>query len=97
MREGENCGECGFWEPIPKESAVLAQNNDVLRGRCHKDAPKATPVIVPEVNQISGQVKTSVIELTTWPITFPTAWCGQFEPYDAKKNLPVEETAGAAT
>ena len=78
MEQCGNCNECGFWGLLEDE-VILAQNNGVERGRCHKDAPRATPVIMPTLNRITQQVVPQMLEMTLWPITMANMWCGQFK------------------
>ena len=72
-----NCKECKFWELLEDE-VILAQNNGVEQGRCHKDAPKATPIVMPTLNALRQMVP-QMLEMTSWPITMANMWCGQFE------------------
>ncbi len=86
--QGEQCKDCKWWELI-EDGPELAQNNAVERGRCHRMPPTATPIVMPTINKITRQMIPQVIETTTWPITLPVMWCGEFEK--AKKPMEVSE------
>ncbi len=76
MEQCGDCKGCGFWELLEDE-VILAQNNGIERGRCHKDAPRATPVVMPTLTPLK-QVVPQMLEMTLWPITMANMWCGQF-------------------
>ena len=79
MEEIGTCKGCAFWKPETNEP-VLAENSGKERGRCHKNAPKATPVVMPVINEIAHTITHQVLELTVWPVTMGIMWCGQFKP-----------------
>lgn len=70
------CKECKFWEPIVDEP-MLAENNGISRGTCHRLPPTVTTLIVPEVNKITQQMIPQIIDRTAFPVTMEDAWCGE--------------------
>ncbi|HEC62287.1 MAG TPA: hypothetical protein ENI27_08545 [bacterium] len=74
-----NCKDCDFWEPITGVPA-LAVNNGIERGRCRRYPPKATSVVMPQVNKITRQVTPQILESTARPITADVMGCGEFVP-----------------
>jgi len=82
------CKDCKFWEPA-KGAPVLAENNAKEQGVCHCEPPKATPVVMPEVNKITGQVIPRIVEFTVWPITFSEGWCGKFEKAEVVEEVAI--------
>ncbi|KKK80285.1 hypothetical protein LCGC14_2825010 [marine sediment metagenome] len=85
------CKNCVFWECLGDEP-ILAENNDKTQGWCHKDSPRATPIVMPTLTALK-QVVPQVLEMTLWPITTPIMWCGQFE----KANEVSSPVAAALT
>lgn len=72
------CKQCKFWEEI-KEEPVIAGNNGIIQGACHRYPPVPTPVVMPVMNNITQQVIPQITEISIWSMTKSNHWCGEGE------------------
>lgn len=77
------CRDCIYWEEMKQVPGK------VLEGICCKNPPNSTGCFMPAVDLITQQVKPQLIEITTWPVTKATKWCGEFKA--KQEPLKVED------
>lgn len=70
------CEDCIFWLAV-EEEPKLAVNNGTNQGVCRRYPPFASPMLIPEQNKFTHEVRPQRVDFTTWPVTMSNQWCGE--------------------